>query len=189
MKFNEGKLIEITKPYFTTARAGDWEHSLRVVKWVKELAKGRADLHLLVTAGHIHDIGWSGVAPKEKLDLDMMLRLERKANENSSKLVKEILEKIGFPEDEIRIVNRLVVAADKHKSAKDDEAIIVDADSLSKLCLEHLQEKYRPDSFEKVLQLWETKLQKRIKTDKGKELFPKLLVELRQKLNQSLRVS
>ena len=36
MKFDEQKLEEIAKPYFSSARAGDWEHALRVVKWVKE---------------------------------------------------------------------------------------------------------------------------------------------------------
>jgi HD superfamily phosphodiesterase len=75
MQFNEQKLHEIAKPYFETARAGDWEHAMRVVKWLKELGAGRDDLDLLITAATIHDIGWSGVAPKGKIDLDEMLKL------------------------------------------------------------------------------------------------------------------
>ncbi len=180
MKHDEEKLEKIAKPYFDSARAGDWEHALRVVRWVKELGNGRADLDLLVTAAYIHDIGWSGVAPKGKIDLDEMIKLEPKANENSSKLISEVLTRLNFTDWEIQTVNRLVDAADKHESAKDDEAINVDADSISKLCLEHLQQKYQPESYFKVVNLFKTELTNRIKTPQGRELFPKLLSELEQ---------
>ncbi len=183
MKFNEKKLEETAKPYFDSARAGDWEHALRVVRWVKELGSGRVDLDLLVTAAYIHDIGWSGVAPKGKIDLDEMIKLESKANDNSSKLISEVLARLQFTEKEIQTVNRLVSAADKHKSFNDDEAIIVDADSLSKLCLEHLQQKYQPESYSKVINLFKAELTNRIKTPQGKKLFPKLLSELERAVN------
>ncbi len=181
--FNEEKLIEIAKPYFGLAREGDWGHALRVVKWVKELGRGRADLHLLVTAACVHDIGWSGVAPQGKVkSLEEMLKLEPKANKNSSKLVSEVLSKMQFSKTEIEKVKRLVSAADKHKSDQEDEAIIVDADSLSKLCFEHLQEKYEASSFSKFINLWKNEFPNRIKTEKGKELYPDLLSELEQKV-------
>lgn len=182
MKFNEEKLKEIAKPYFATARAGDWEHALRVVKWVKELGNGRDDLNLLITAAYIHDIGWSGVASKGKINLDEMLKLEPKAKENSSKLISEVLTNLQFTNSEIQTVNRLVAAADKHDSEQKDEAFIVDADNLSKLCLEHLEQKYQPESFLKLINRWDTELPNRIKTQKGRELFPKLLEELKQKV-------
>jgi len=185
MNFNEARLKEIAKPYFESARAGDWEHALRVVKWVKELAAGRNDLHLLIAAAYIHDIGWSGVAPKGRLDLEEMLKFEPKANENSSRLIFEVLTRLQFTDLEIQTVNRLAAAADKHESEKEDEAIIVDADSLSKLCLEHLEEKYQLESFPKVVKLWKTELSHRIKTEKGRGLFPKLLSELQQKVLQT----
>jgi len=180
MKFDEEKFKEIVRPYLVSARAGDWEHALRVVKWVKELGSGRDDLNLLITAAYIHDIGWSGIAPKGKIDLDEMMKLEPKANENSSKLISEVMVKLQFTDLEIQIVNRFVAAADKHQSEQEDEEIIVDADSLSKLCLEHLQEKYQPESFPKLINLWKTELASQIKTQKGKKLFPKLLSELEQ---------
>jgi HD superfamily phosphodiesterase len=182
VEFEEKKLIEIAKPYFDSARSGDWEHALRVVRWAKELSNNRNDYYLLVTAAYIHDIGWSGIAPKGKIDLDEMIKLEPKANENSSKLITEVLAKMQFRNSEIEVVNRLVAAADKHESKQDDEAIIVDADSLSKLCIEHLQQKYQPESFEKVIKLFEDELGVRIKTEKGKELFPRLLSELKIKV-------
>ncbi len=184
MHLNEEKLKEIAKPYFATARAGDWEHALRVVKWVKELGNSREDLNLLITAAYIHDIGWSGIAPKGKIDFEEMIKLEPKANANSTKLISEVLIKLQFGDSEIQTVNRFVVAADKHRSSQEDEAILVDADNLSKLCLEHLQEKYQPESFSKLINLWKTELTDRIKTQKGKELFPKLLSELEIKVLQ-----
>lgn len=187
MKFDEEKLKEIAKPYFSSARSGDWEHALRVVKWVKELGNGRDDLNLLTTAAYIHDIGWSGVAPKGKIDLDEMIKLEPKAHKGSSRLVSEILTKLQFTDSEIEKVNRLVSAVDRHRSKQEDEAIVVDADNLSKLCFEHLQEKYQPESFPKLINLWKTELTERIKTQKGKELFPKLLSELEIKVLRILR--
>lgn len=184
MKFNEEKLIEIVRPYFKTARAGDWKHALRVVKWVKELGRDRADLYLLITAAYIHDIGWSGVAPKGKIDLDEMLKIENKANKNSSKLIAEVLKKIEFTDSGIQTVNRFVAAANRRESEQEDEVIIVDADNLSKLCLGHLSEKYQPESFSKLIKHWETELPNRIKTERGKELFPKLLEELKKTLRK-----
>src|SRR3989344_4810625 len=185
MNFDEQKIIEVAQPYFASARVGDWEHASRVVRWVKELGRGRDDLHLLITAAYIHDIGWSGVAPKGKIDdLDKMLELEPTANANSKKLVSEVLLKLQFTENDVATVNRLVAAADKHKSSQEDEEIIVDADSLSKLCIEHMQEKYEPGSFLRFLDLWKSELPNRIRIQRARELFPKLLSELEQKISQ-----
>lgn len=182
MQLNEKKLKETLKPYYDSARAGDWEHVNRVAGWTRELGENRDDIPLLIVAAYIHDIGWSGVAPKGKLDLDHMLNLEAAANKNSPKLIEEILPKLDFNKNEIETIKRLVVAADRHQPEQEDEAIIVDADSLSKLCTEHLEEKYQPDSFQKVIVLWEAKLATRINTEKGKKLFKKLLKELKQSI-------
>jgi hypothetical protein len=179
---DEDNLTKTALPYFQTARTGDWEHALRVVQWIKELGQGRQDLHLLIVAGYLHDVGWSGIAPAGKIDLDEMLKLEPLANQNSPVMVGKILGSLHFSDIEIGIINRLVSAADKHRAEQPDEEIIVDADSLSKLCLEHLNEKYQPESFNKVIELWERELGERVKTAKGKELFPKLLKELKQKV-------
>src|ERR1035437_9551808 len=174
MKLNENKLIKVAKPYFTTARSGDWEHALRVVRWVKELGVDTTDLDLLITAAYIHDIGWSGVAPQGKINFEEMIKLEQKANDNSSRLIKEVVTSLYYDNSQIKKVERLVGAADAHKSNRDDEEIIVDADSLSKLCIEHLQQKYQPESFSKVVAIWESESIKRMKTKKGIKLFPKL---------------
>ena len=150
MKIKEEKIKSTIKPYMKKARSGDWEHTLRVVEWVKILGKKRKDLNILITAAYIHDIGWSGIAPKGKLDLDEMLKLELLANKNSKKLVLEVLNKLKFSEKDINTVQRLVSAVDKHKAKKDDEGIILDADSLNKLCIEHLEQKYQPKSYSRA---------------------------------------
>ncbi len=183
MDFNEQQLRQAAKPYFETARAGDWEHAGRVVKWVKELGEGRKDSYLLVTAAYLHDIGWSGVAPRGKLDLDELLELEPKANQNSARLISKVLAKLRFSDQDIQTVNRLVSAADRHRSSADDEAIVVDADNLSKLCVEHLREKFKPESYTKALDLFERQLCARITTSKGRKLFPRLLSDLKRDIS------
>ena len=135
---NKKRLITIVKPYLDNCRAGDWNHALRVVKWVKVLGEGRDDLDLLTTAAYIHDIGWTNILPKGKIDFKKMQEYEPKANENTAKLVKEVLSKMDFNNKDVSAVIRLIKAADKHESEKDDEAIIVDADSLSKLCVDNM---------------------------------------------------
>jgi hypothetical protein len=186
MNFDEEKIKEISKVYLASARAGDWQHALRVVNWVKDLGKGRNDLNLLITAAYIHDIGWSGIALKRKMTLDEILELEPQANENSEKLIPEALLEFQFSEIEIKNIMRLVEAADKHEASQEDEMIIVDADDISKLCIEHLQEKYRPESFLQLVNKFKEEYPSRIKTEKGKQLYPELLLELEREVLQVL---
>ena len=136
---DEKKLIAIVKPYLDNCRAGDWNHALRVVKWAKVLGKDRGDFDLLITAAYIHDIGWFNILPKDRLNFQKMLRYEEKANKNTPMFVTEVLGKMDFKKEDINTVIRLTKAADRHDSEKDDEAIIVDADSLSKLCIENFE--------------------------------------------------
>lgn len=179
---DENKLIKIAKPYLDNCRDGDWNHALRVVKWVKILGEDRGDLNLLIIAAYIHDIGWSNILPKGKVDFQEMLKFEKKANENTEILVKEALGKMDFSMEDINIVIRLINAVDKHDSENDDEAIIVDSDSLSKLCVEHVQEKYKPECYPEVISLWEREFPTRFKTEKGKSLYPELLENLKKNL-------
>ncbi|MDP2924871.1 MAG: HD domain-containing protein [Nanoarchaeota archaeon] len=182
MMLKEENLVKIAKPYFEHCRAGDWNHALRVIKWVKILGKGRKDINLLITAAYLHDIGWSGVIQKGLIDFDNMLKFEAKANENTPRYVMEVLEKLMVKEEEINVIIRLIKAADKHRSQLEDEYVLVDADNLSKLCLEHLKEKYKPDSYPKLIKTWEEELPERIKTQQGKESWPKLLENLKKDL-------
>ncbi|MDX9893309.1 MAG: HD domain-containing protein [Patescibacteria group bacterium] len=182
LNFDERELKKLAKPYLDSARAGDWKHALRVVEWVKDLGEGRDDLYLLITAGYLHDIGWSGIAPNSKLTLADIRKLEPRANKNSFELIPEVLSKLKFTNQEQDIVFRLVAAADKYQSKKDDEIIIVDADNLSKLCFDHVNEKFTQQDFSIVIKHFEEDLPSRVKSKKAKELLPKLLVDLKSQL-------
>lgn len=182
MEFDEKRLMKIAENYLKKCRPGDFNHAMRVVKWVKILGKNRPDLRLLLSAAYLHDIGWFGIVPDKLLDLDEMLKLEPKANANTEKMVRLALRELEFNEKDICIVLRLINAADEHYSHEEDEAIIVDADNLSKLCIDHFREKYKPESYLKLLDRLEKDLTNRIATKKGKELYPKLIAELKKKL-------
>ena len=179
---NEDKLVGVAKPYFDKCRSGDWNHALRVVKWIKVLGEERSDLDLLIVAAYLHDIGWSGVLKEGKVNFDEMLKFEDEANKNTSTFVREVLDKLDFSEEDIKIVIRLIDAADRYESRAEDEEIIVDADSLSKLCVEHVKEKYSENSYKKVVDLWSREFPERVKTEKARELFPKLLEKLKEDL-------
>lgn len=187
-KFNEEKFIEKAAFYLKKCRPGDWEHAKRVVRWVKKLGKGRSDLRTIVIAAYIHDIGWYElVDPKKKLTKNELKKVEPKANEQSEKLIREILSEFELENDEIESILRLVNAADKHSSGGEDEAIIVDADNLSKLCIEHVFEKYDRADWMKMLELWKQEFPKRIKTKKGLALYQSLLQELETDIEEESR--
>jgi predicted metal-dependent HD superfamily phosphohydrolase len=185
--FDEKTFKSKAVQHIQRCRAGDWEHALRVVEWVRELGKGREDLPLLLAAAYIHDIGWRDVLPTKKLSFDELLEYEGQANKNSEQYARSFLEEMQFDAQDIKTVLRLIAAADAHQSERDDEAIIVDTDNLSKLCIEHLQEKYQQSEWIKLCEMWETELPKRMKTEKGKKVFQSLLRKLRAAIMKSGR--
>lgn len=176
----EKELWRVAKSYLIKARAGDWEHALRVVKWVKKIGAGVPDFDLILAAAYLHDIGWCGVAPKGKLVLKEILKLESKANANSAKMLKRALNGFQFSSSQIKKIVQLVKAADKHLAKSESEALIVDSDNLSKLCLAHVRQKYKPSDFMKMVKLWESEMPNRIKTPLAKKSFPQLLKKLKQ---------
>jgi HD superfamily phosphodiesterase len=180
MEISEEKLIEDIKPHILRCRAGDWEHAKRVVKWVKELGEGRTDLFLLITAGYIHDIGWRDLVSKDKITFDELLELEPQANKNSEPNIREILKELDYSESDIETILRLVSAADEHKSSSEDEAIIVDADQLSKLDINHLKEKFQKSEWMKMYELWNKEFDNRITTEKARQIYPDLLLKLKE---------
>jgi len=184
MKLNEGKFKKIAKTYLMKCHGGDWEHSKKVVSWIKKIGKNRKDLNLLIIAGYIHDSGWYNVLPKGKTTLAQIRKYEKIANPNSSVMVDKILKPLGYSKEEIKEVNRLIFAADKHKSKQDNEAVIVDADSLSKLSVKHLKEKYKKSDWPNLIKLWERELPKRIGTSYGKKIYPKLLNNLKHNIKE-----
>ena len=183
MNFDEERLILIAKPYLEKCRPGDWYHALNVVKWVKILGKGRVDLKLLISAAYIHDIGWFELTSDKLLNFnDEMLKLEPKANENTERMVRLALGELKFEEKDVKTILRLIGAADKHHSENEDEAILVDSDSLSKLDAEHLRRKFQKAEIPKVLTKLEKEMPGWISTKKAKELYPKMMEIVKKEL-------
>ena len=167
-------------------RQGDLEHAYRVVHWVNELASNHPNWERLMKAAFVHDLGWAGVAPTHKLTKKELVALEPQANANSDQVITNFLKEQGESEEEISQILTLVSAADKHESSNEDEAIIVDADNLSKLTIDHVSQKYKQSDWQKMLQLWQDEFPSRIKTEKGRELYPELLINLEKEINERI---
>ena len=183
---DEKRIVNVIKPHIERCRPGDWAHATRVVKWIKELGEEKDNLSLLITAGYIHDIGWRDLLSQEKITLEKLLELELQANKNSEPYIREVLGQLEYNESDIKTIFRLVLAADKHRSESEDESIIVDADQLSKLDINHLKEKYEKNEWMKMYELWRKEFANRIKTEKAKQLYPELLVGLKKSIRDSL---
>lgn len=186
MKFIEDEFKEVVRPQILRCRDGDWNHCQRVVKWVKELGRGKKDLPLLITAAYIHDIGWRDILPPGRISFDELLKFEEQANKNSKPYVATFLKEVDYSDEEISTVSRLIKAADAHRSELEDEAVIVDADSMSKLSINHLKEKFKKSEWMKMYNLWEREFPNRIKTERGKHLYPELLAELKRAIQKEL---
>ena len=182
MGFKEKEFKTAAKKEISKCRTGDWNHALRVVSWVKKLGKNRENLHLIIAAAYVHDIGWKGIVSKEKISIEKLKSLEDKANGNSEILVKKFLKKFNFSKKDTGIIIRLIKAADRHESNEEDEKIIVDADNLSKLSIEHIVEKYSKKELEKMYWFFKKFVPKRVKTLKGKEMVPILLEKLKNQI-------
>ena len=187
MNFDEENFKTNAEQEISHCRPGDWNHALRVVEWTKQLGKDRKDLPLLVSAAYIHDIGWRDVLPKdEKINFDKLLEFEGKANDNSKSFVSEFLKSLEYSSEEIEVVNRLVRAADAHESKEEDEEIIVDADNLSKLTIDHLKEKYKPTEWLRMWNVWREMFPTRVKTEIGKSRLSALLDDLKISIDKNL---
>jgi len=185
MNFDEENFRTRAEQEISRCRPGDWNHALRVVSWAKQLGENRKDLPLLISAAYIHDIGWRDVLPKdEKITFDKLLKFEKQANDNSETFVSEFLNNLEYSSEEIEVVNRLVRAADTHESKEDDEAVIVDADNLSKLTIDHLKEKYEPTEWLRMYNVWSEMFPARVKTEIGKSRFSALLNDLKLSIDK-----
>jgi len=183
MAFNEEEFKEYIKPHLAKCRAGDWEHCQRVVYWVKELGAGRDDLELLIVAGYLHDVGWWDILPDQKIYFQELLTSEKEANDNTKPYITEIMGAHGYSQEDVDKVVRLAIAADAYESNSDDEEILVDADSLGKLDINHLRQKYRESEWLTIFEGHYIKdIPKRLKTEEAKRIFPKLIDKLSKQL-------
>jgi len=182
MKFNEENYKKLAEKEIEKCRAGDWKHAKRVVEWVKRLGEGNINLNLLIAGAYIHDIGWKNVTSGEKLTKEELLRYEKKANENTRPFVIQFLTGLKFKKEDIIKIIKYINAADAHESKTDDEAIMVDADNLSKLNKYHVREKYKKEEWKGIIELFEEVFPSRMKTEIGKIEYPRLMRKLKEEL-------
>lgn len=183
MKINRVNLEDHFAPYIRKCRPGDWEHAKRVVGWIQKLGEDHPNYELLIIAGYIHDIGWSGLVPQDKkLSRDELLKIQPDADKQTEKLVIEATGFLNLTTTELDTVLRLIRATETYISTKPDEEIMVDSDNLSKTDPNHIKEKYASSDWMSICDLFEEKLPQRIKTPEGKKLFVPLLKELRTQL-------
>ena len=189
MNITKAELEKQFEPYILKCRTGDWAHAKRVVAWIEELGQGRDDLSILIIAGYIHDIGWSGLVKNgEKLSKEELLKIQPQADKQTETLVKESIAPFGFSNEDVQKILRLIKATETYVASEDDEEILVDSDNLSKTNPDHVREKYKKEEWLNMCTLFEEKLPERIKTKKGKELFVTKLAELRSVLEAELKV-
>lgn len=182
-----------SQQYFQTAqeilkncRAGDAKHARRVAKWVETLVPEHPQLELLIKAAYLHDFGWYQITDGSKLTKQELKKLEPQANAQSKKIITQFLEKNNETPENIQQILQLVAAADSHQANNELEAILVDADNLSKLTIDHLQEKYQPSNWQKMVELWKKTFPQRITTRAGIKAYPPLLIELELQTNNHL---
>ncbi|MFA6391883.1 MAG: HD domain-containing protein [Patescibacteria group bacterium] len=186
MIFREEEFKEFVRPHLEKCRAGDWEHCQRVVFWVKELGAGRPDLELLIVAGYLHDVGWWDILPDQKIYFQQLLNNEKQAAENTKPYITEIMGAHGYTQSDVEKVVRLAKAADAHEANAEDEAILVDADSLSKLSIDHLKQKYIESDWVTIFEgHYMNDIVNRLKTEKAKQICPGLIEQLKKDLYNS----
>jgi hypothetical protein len=181
--------ISAAKKALSQSRPGDWQHAERVVNWVRELSTSNLpERELIIKAAYIHDIGWKGIFPKTKTTITKqeLLENEPQANRNSNPFVTEFLLKLGHTKKDILTILKYIAAADRHESKDENDAIIVDADNLSKLNINHVREKYDKKDWLEIFELLSSELPVRFKLPKAKEVYNELLKQLKQDIDKEL---
>jgi len=128
------KIWRLAQPYIKAGRRKDFIHVKGVIKAMEIIIKsGIGDESLLMPAAILHDAGWSMVSKK--------LQLSKKKNdrvkalklhiENSAKIAKEILHKVGYDQKKIKKIVGTIEAHKFHNPKEINKRILIDADASS----------------------------------------------------------
>ena len=180
---DEKSLLVEVKKYLNKARHGDIEHTLNVVKLIKEiLKKEKGDFEVLIPVAYLHDVGYSGLfRGGEKLGKTNWHSKLEEHMVKGKQISIEILSKLRFPKRLIERISLMVGVHDDWYNKSDYEVgIFMDADNLSKLDAKHVREKF--DDPKDVIEMWERDMPKRLKTKTGKKLYPELMAKLKKEL-------
>lgn len=180
---NEKSLLGEVKKYLDKARPGDYEHTLKVVKLLKEILKTeKGDPNILIPSAYLHDIGYAGLFNEgQKLDKKTWHRELEMHMKKGKEISVEILSRLNYPKEVIDKISWIVSMHDDWYNQNDYQVgILMDADNLSKLDSEHIRTKF--DNPEDVIKMWEKDMPKRLKTNTGKKLYSKLMAKVKKEL-------
>jgi len=185
------KFKAIVKPYLLECRHGDYEHTLRVVKWMKVLMKTEGgDPEILIPAAYLHEIGYYTLLPKEEKDSlkrdEMIKKYKQEHMKRGAKLAEKILKDMNYPKDKAKRIVHLVSVHDNWFDITDkDEFILSDSDNLSKLLAKHIKTKYAKSDWTNVVDIFKTKLPKRLHTPTAKKLFKIQISKLKEEFGSN----
>lgn len=139
----EARLEKCAAHYLRKARPGDYEHTLRVVGYGKELLKNEeGDENVVIPTLYLHDIGWSQVDYSDFIDAPSPE--EKYATKSTAlhmklgaALAKKILEKLDYDSKLIRDIVTIIGIHDDPQAIRDlnnpSATLIFEADSLDKI--------------------------------------------------------
>lgn len=144
----ESQLRQMVKPYLNRGRPGDYEHTLRTIRYARKLLQHEeGDSDIVIPTLYLHDIGWSQINYDDFISAPLVSQKENAISldqhmELGVALAKLILGKLGYNEQMTRAIVSIIAIHDRPEkiyAMKNPSATIVfEADYL---------DKYGPDSL------------------------------------------
>jgi len=144
----ENQLRQMVKPYLNRGRPGDYEHTLRTIRYARQLLQHEeGDSDIVIPTLYLHDIGWSQINYEDFISAPLVSQKENAISVDQhmklgAALAKPILERLGFDLQMTRAIVSIIAIHDRPEkifAMKNPSATIVfEADYL---------DKYGPDSL------------------------------------------
>lgn len=137
----EERLMGIVEPLLKNGRGGDWEHTLRTIKYARYLLQHEeGEEEIVIPTLYLHDIGWSQVNLEDFLNAPTAQKVGTKSAllhmKYGADLAKGILKKLGFNHElNQRIISIIAIHDEPEKvfAMKDPSAtLVVEADRLDR---------------------------------------------------------
>jgi len=157
----------------------DWDipHTLLTVHWMRELIDAEGgDERILVSTMYLHDIGYPKL--KKGYTFDDLMKSKQSHDEIGAKPAKPILEKLGYPEAEVKEITTLI----GHHYKKDrldshNAQLVLEADGLAKIDWEHIPPNFDKENSLKYLEYFKGRNLPKFKTETGKRFLKDLLAK------------
>ena len=144
----ENQLRQMVKPYLNRGRPGDYEHTLRTIRYARQLLQHEeGDSDIVIPTLYLHDIGWSQINYEDFISAPLVSQKENAISVDQhmklgAALAKPILERLGYDLQMTRAIVSIIAIHDRPEkifAMKNPSATIVfEADYL---------DKYGPDSL------------------------------------------